>query len=217
MKNESTIINMQKTILYGLGAVLLLSVGVVAGATFENSDLVNPSNTAMDNHEAEEGGSSPYAGQQMRDVKYLPSSDVEALRQGKGGALGGLAKPAELNSYPGPRHVLDNSEKLNLTKKQKTEIQNLFEEMKGEAKPVGKDFLEVEKQIDNAYANETMTDEKLENLLNRSGELYGDLRYVHLKYHFQTKEILTEHQIMKYDQIRGYSSENHEGGHGDHM
>lgn len=215
MKSEAGNNSMQQTLLYSIAAVLLLSIGTVAGATVGNSDIVKHSNLLTDNHE--EQGSSPYAGQQKREIKYLPSSDIEALRHGKGGALGGLAKPAELNSYPGPRHVLDSSEELNLTEEQETKIQNLFEDMKAEAQPVGKDFLEVERKIDNAYADGNMTEEKLERLLNRSGELYGQLRYVHLKYHFQTKDILTEHQVKKYDQIRGYASGNHGGGHGGHM
>ena len=215
MNGEARNNSMQQTLLYGIAAVLLLSVGTVAGATIGNSDIIKHSNILTDNNEEQD--LSPYAGQQEREIKYLPSSDVDALRHGKGGALGGLAKPAELNSYPGPRHVLDSSEELNLTEEQKTQIQNLFEEMKAEAQPVGKDFLEVERKIDNAYANENMTEEKLETLLNRSGELYGQLRYVHLKYHFQTKDILTEHQVKKYDQIRGYTSGNHGGSHGGHM
>jgi Spy/CpxP family protein refolding chaperone len=215
MNGEARNRSMQQTLLYGIAAVLLLSVGTVAGTIIENSNIVTHTNLLTDNHEQQ--GSSPYAGQQKREIKYLPSSDVKALRHGKGGALGGLAKPAELNSYPGPRHVLDNSEELNLTEEQETEIQNLFDEMKAEAQPVGKDFLEVERKIDNAYANENMTEEQLETLLNRSGELYGQLRYVHLKYHFQTKDILTEQQIQKYSEVRGYASGNHEDGHGGHM
>lgn len=217
MNSEVRNISMQQTLLYGIAAVLLLSVGTVAGATLENSDLATHTSLLTDDHDQQkQEDMSPYAGQQKRDIKYLPSSDVEALREGKGGALGGLAKPAELNSYPGPRHVLDSSEELNLTKEQETKIQNLFDEMKTEVQPVGKDFLEVEKKIDNAYENGNMTEEKLEILLNRSGELYGNLRYVHLKYHFQTKDILTEHQVQKYNEVRGYSSKN-QGDHGGHM
>lgn len=205
---------MQQTLLYGIAAVLLLSIGTVAGATIGNSNIATHSNLLTDNHEQEkQEDMSPYAGQQKRDIKYLPSSDVDALREGKGGALGGLAKPAELNSYPGPRHVLDSSEELNLTEEQETKIQNLFEEMKTEVQPVGKDFLEVERKIDEAYASGNMTEEKLETLLNRSGELYGELRYVHLKYHFQTKDILTEEQIQEYNRVRGYTAGSHEDSH----
>lgn len=195
---------MQQRLQYVLAAALLLGLGTVAGAVLTNpSTLQQPTGDVSEN---EQDGSSPYAGQQTRDIKYLASEDVEALQEGKGGALGGLAKPAELNGYPGPRHVLDLSQELNLTDEQEQEIRSLFEDMQAEAQPVGQQFLGVERKIDDAYADGAMTDEKLENLLNRSGDLYGKLRYVHLRYHFQTKEVLTEGQVQHYDALRGYTS-----------
>lgn len=50
---------------------------------------------------------SPYAGQEMRDIKSLSDNDVQSLQNGTGEAFGGIAKLAELNGYPSPRHVLD--------------------------------------------------------------------------------------------------------------
>jgi Spy/CpxP family protein refolding chaperone len=101
---------------------------------------------------------------------------------------------------------LDLSEKLGLTDTQKQKIQTLFEKMKDEAQPIGQQFLDVEDQIDTGYAQETITDQKLKQLLTRSGDLYGKLRHVHLKYHFQTKEILTRQQVERYNELRGYAS-----------
>ncbi len=46
----------------------------------------------------------PYAGQQTRAIKALSPEDIAGLRAGDGMAM---AKAAELNRYPGPRHVLD--------------------------------------------------------------------------------------------------------------
>ena len=50
------------------------------------------------------GAQSPYAGEESRAIKSLSASEIQALRQGHGM---GYAKAAELNHYPGPRHVLD--------------------------------------------------------------------------------------------------------------
>ncbi len=50
---------------------------------------------------------SKYIGQENRKIKSLSSEDIESLETGTGDAFGGLAKLAELNGYPGPRHVLD--------------------------------------------------------------------------------------------------------------
>lgn len=206
---------MQQKLHYVIAAMLLLSAGVAAGVTIGNSDILAQSDLVTEDQGQQEE-TSPYAGQQDRNIKYLSHSDVEALRNGEGGALGGLAKPAELNSYPGPRHALDHSEELNLSDEQELELENLFEDMKAESQPVGQEYLEVERKIDEGYENESLSEEELETLLTRSGELYGELRYVHLKYHFQTKEILSDQQIKKYNQIRGYASETDGDSHDSH-
>src|SRR5690349_61947 len=58
---------------------------------------------------------SPYAGQQSRSVKALAEEDIAALQNGDGM---GMAKAAELNGYPGPRHVLALVTELRLTEAQ---------------------------------------------------------------------------------------------------
>jgi hypothetical protein len=45
----------------------------------------------------------PYADQQTRSIKSLSEEDIAALLNGEGM---GMAKAAELNGYPGPKHVL---------------------------------------------------------------------------------------------------------------
>jgi hypothetical protein len=48
----------------------------------------------------------------------LSQTDIESLQNGTGDAFGGMAKLAELNGYPGPRHVLDLANELELTPNQ---------------------------------------------------------------------------------------------------
>ena len=50
---------------------------------------------------------SPYAGQQQRTIKALSDQEIGDLLEGRGM---GLAKAGELNSYPGPLHVLQLAE-----------------------------------------------------------------------------------------------------------
>ena len=47
---------------------------------------------------------SPYAGQEQRSIKALSDREISDLTEARGM---GLAKAAELNSYPGPLHVLE--------------------------------------------------------------------------------------------------------------
>ena len=62
---------------------------------------------------------SKYIGQEGRIIKSLSSEDIKSLQTGTGDAFGGMAKLAELNGYPGPRHVLDLTNELKLSDEQR--------------------------------------------------------------------------------------------------
>ena len=157
--------------------------------------------TASDNH-------SPYAGQQHREIKSLSASEIEGYLQGKGM---GFAKPAELNHYPGPLHVLELESEIKLDKKQLEATQELYEKMKARAMIIGKELVHEEQQLDKLFASGQVNDESLKQQINRIAKLRGELRFTHLATHLEQKKILTRHQVMKYDQLRGYGKP---GGHG---
>src|SRR6516164_7416934 len=77
---------------------------------------------------------SPYAGMQTRAIKALSDQQIADLRAGRGM---GMALPAELNGYPGPAHVLELADKLELSSDQRSRVQSLFDAMKAEAVPLG--------------------------------------------------------------------------------
>jgi len=52
-----------------------------------------------------------YAGQETRKIKALSEDQIQGYLAGSGM---GLAMAAELNHYPGPKHVLELAEKLQL-------------------------------------------------------------------------------------------------------
>src|SRR5690606_34217987 len=62
---------------------------------------------AQQNHD--HGAHSAYAGISGRDIKALDSASVNNYLSGAGM---GFALSAELNGYPGPRHVLDLADSL---------------------------------------------------------------------------------------------------------
>ena len=79
---------------------------------------------------AESPAAGPHAGEQNRDITTLTADDVAELMAGGGW---GLAKPAELNGYPGPRHVLDLAGELGLDDKQRAAAAAGFASMNAEA------------------------------------------------------------------------------------
>ncbi|MEO0681469.1 MAG: periplasmic heavy metal sensor [Pseudomonadota bacterium] len=155
----------------------------------------------------------PYAGREAQAVSTLTESDVAALLDGAGW---GLALPAELNGWPGPRHVLDLGEDLELTLEQRREVQAIFDGMQAEARDLGPRYVEAERALDAAFEDGTVEPAALADLVARAERLRAALRETHLAAHLATRPVLSRHQIMTYDRLRGYGGAGEAGGHGGH-
>jgi hypothetical protein len=151
----------------------------------------------------------PYAGMQDRSIKALSDQQMADLAAGRGM---GLALAAELNGYPGPSHVLELADKLDLSADQRAGVQRLFESMKAEAMPLGSKLIEQEADLDRQFANRTVTPESLKASTAAVAATQGTLRETHLKYHLSTGVILSPSQMAKYAELRGYGS-GHEHQH----
>jgi Spy/CpxP family protein refolding chaperone len=143
----------------------------------------------------------PYAGQQARPIKALSDDDIAALLKGEGM---GMAKAAELNGYPGPKHVLDLAAQLKLTVDQRQEVQAIFGRMSAAAKPLGAELVERERVLDQLFAKGEITPDRLAAETTAIAELQGRLRSVHLTAHLGTRALLNPAQIARYQQLRGY-------------
>ena len=153
---------------------------------------------------------SPYAGEESNRIKGLSPEEVRGLLEGHGM---GFAKVAELNQYPGPRHVLDLAEQLHLTQQQLDETNRIFEKMHGKAVSLGMQLVEYEMELDALFASNEITASDLDSLMLKIGEVRARLRGVHLHAHLEMTEILSPHQIAMYDNLRGYSGGNDKHQH----
>jgi hypothetical protein len=115
-----------------------------------------------------------YAGLQQRPDKALSAQQIDDLRAGRGM---GMALAAELNDYPGPRYVLDLSNKLGLTPAQRKRVSRLF-------------------------AQKRAGDAELRSITAVIARRNGDLRYVHLGYHLSVRGLLSDRQIARYATLR---------------
>ena len=145
----------------------------------------------------------PYAGMQGRSIKALSDQQIADLNTGRGM---GLALAAELNDYPGPSHVLELADKLELSAEQRASVQRLFDSMKAEAMPLGSKLIEQEAELDRQFASRAVTPESLKASTAAVAATQGTLRETHLKYHLSTGSILTQAQMTKYAELRGYAS-----------
>jgi Spy/CpxP family protein refolding chaperone len=149
---------------------------------------------------------SKYTGQEDRIIKSLSSEDIESLQTGTGDAFGGMAKLAELNGYPGPRHVLDMAHELKLTDEQKKNITTIYNDMKKKAIELGQKIVNIERIANEEFVNKSIADAQMKQLILKSAETYGQLRYIHLNTHLKMLYILTPEQITLYNSLRGYSA-----------
>ena len=155
---------------------------------------------------------SPYAGQQDRPVKALSEQQVSELRAGTGMSM---ALPAELNHYPGPRHVLDMADKLQLTAEQRIAVRAAYDNMHTRAVTLGEMLLERERQLDAIFRDREASQDRVRELTRDIARLQGELRATHLEAHIVTQALLTPEQVNRYDQLRGYDSgkHHHDGEH----
>lgn len=154
---------------------------------------------------------SPYAGLEDRAIKALGEEQVDDLRAGRGM---GLALAAELNGYPGPRHVLDHADELSLDAGQRAETQRLFTEMQAGARALGERIIDRERALDRLFADRVADASSVAARTAEIARLNGELRAHHLDYHLRMVELLTPEQVARYGALRGYASER--AGHGAH-
>lgn len=145
----------------------------------------------------------PYAGQQARAIKALSEEEIAGLRNGEGMRQ---ALAAELNSYPGPRHVLDLARDLGLSEEQRQQAAAIHQRMNAAARGLGEAVIARERALDALFASGTVTPERLHAETTAIGELQGRLRAVHLAAHIETRAILTPAQIAHYNRLRGYDA-----------
>jgi Heavy-metal resistance len=145
---------------------------------------------------------STYAGEQTRSIKALSASETKSWLDGLGM---GLARAAELNGYPGPMHVLELRRPLRLTDTQQSATEELMRQHKAEVRSLGGELVNVERRLDIAFADKSITPETLTSLTRRIGELQAQIRDSHLQTHLKQTALLSSEQVVSYASLRGYT------------
>ena len=145
---------------------------------------------------------SPYVDEAGRAVKALSPQEVDDLLAGRGM---GLARAAELNGYPGPKHVLELADSLALSPDQRAEAERLRAEVETEAQDLGAQVVEMERRLDALFAGGAATPEAVDRMTTHLGALRGRLRAVHLRAHVAMRAALTPEQATAYARLRGYT------------
>ena len=149
------------------------------------------------------GTRSPYADTYDSDapIRALSGELVEQIRQGQGASL---ALPAELNGLPGPLHVLDLADQLDLSPGQQAQVQDVYDRYLADAVPAGERYLAAAQALEEGLRSRAMLEEELSALVAEASRLEGELVTIHLTAHLRTAGVLTPEQIAIYNQLRGY-------------
>jgi Spy/CpxP family protein refolding chaperone len=132
---------------------------------------------------------------------------AEEVSQYLSGAGMGYAKAAELNRFPGPMHVLELGDRLQLSEAQRTATRRLMDEHKADARAIGVRLVEAEAAVEELFRNSNVDPTALAQGVRNAAALQGEYRLAHLETHRRMRALLTEDQVKRYDALRGYSSE----------
>ncbi|MGA7307085.1 MAG: Spy/CpxP family protein refolding chaperone [Rhodothermales bacterium] len=148
-------------------------------------------------------GHSHYADEKQSHIPSITMDEFEEIQAG-GGV--GLAKPAELNHYPGPKHVLQLADSLGISEDQRAKIEAIRQNMADKAAKLGMEYLHAEHELNELFSNEKATEKNVVEMTRKVEEKRAALRLAHLLAHVETRSLLTPEQVKRYDELRGYVS-----------
>ncbi len=175
----------------GNSSALTLNLALLVFAT-----LASPQRTAAQ-HEHQ----SPYTGHERMEISSLSSDELRELEAGEGM---GLARAAELNHYPGPKHALEMAAELGLSTGQADRLTEIRDAVSELAVAKGEEIIVAERELTELFRAGEPDDAVVHMGTTTLGVLYGELRAIHLVAHLRTAAVMTDHQIDLYDQQRGY-------------
>jgi len=118
----------------------------------------------------------------------------------------GYAKAAELNRFPGPMHTLELADQLKLTAEQRATTTQLMDAHKAEARGLGAELVAAERELDALFRSGKVDEAVLARSVRAAAALEGEYRLSHLETHRRMRALLSDEQVMRYDELRGYAS-----------
>jgi Spy/CpxP family protein refolding chaperone len=159
-------------------------------------------------HGQAEGGMQGMGGGMLGGVS---AKEKEALLKGAGLGAGMIAM---MNGYPGPKHVLEMGDELELTADQRESIGTIYGNVKAESVKYGTELVEKDEALTALFMSGSVSTGEVEKLSREIGELQGRVRAEHLNAHVETFEALTPAQREKLSSMQGMHQMHQGSGEG---
>lgn len=191
-----------------------MRTALMTGSLLALAALLPPAGRAQTGEPTPSAGThAPHHETSGLEIPGLGADEVAELLEGRGM---GQARVADVQGYPGPRHVLDawGAGTLPLSSEQATRVQEIWRGMASEARRVGGLVLDAERELARAFRGGGIDAESLRARVERIAALRGELRTVHLRAHLETRAVLDPAQIARYADLRGHAPDGGTPRHG---
>lgn len=185
-----------------LAPLTLALAGAVLGTTLAGLALAQ---SGHGHRSGAHGHGSDDAQAHHRVEAYLREFD-QVVADGRGF---GLAFAADQNGYPGPLHVLELKDQLQLTPQQEARMQALFAAMLAAARARAARLADTEARLRGIFTGGTADAATVRAAVADAERARAEVRLVHLLTHLETRDLLSEAQRRTYHQLRWGSSKNH--------
>jgi Spy/CpxP family protein refolding chaperone len=136
-------------------------------------------------------------------VTSLSADEIKDYLAGKGM---GLAKPAELNGFPGPAHVLELADALGLTPGQRSAVERSKDRMLVRAKSAGERYITAEMALDALMRSSDPKSADVAARVAAADAVHTEIRMAHIEAHLEITPLLSAEQRKKYSELRGYAA-----------
>jgi len=137
--------------------------------------------------------------QAHRRVDAMQKEFDQVVADGRGF---GLAFAADQNGYPGPLHVLELKDALELTPDQEARVRALYQAMLADARPRAARLAAAEARLRAVFVAGTADKAAVSAAVADTEAARAALRLAHLGAHLETRDLLTEAQRRSYQQLR---------------
>ena len=123
----------------------------------------------------------------------------ENVRDGRGF---GMAFVADQQGYPGPLHVLELKDRLRLSSDQEAKAQALLAAMFAASRPKSARLLNAEARLRQLFAAGRPDEAAVRTAVGEVEMARADVRLVHLMFHLEMRDALTDEQRRVYQEAR---------------